>query len=149
MPKVRVKKKSHASHKSAARLLAVQALYQILLTRQKYEDVLKEFVKFRIEKSKVDMELFETILSGVSKKIKNIDKQISKLIKDDWKIDRIEPVVLSILRSGIFELQQNEDSFRKIIINEYINIAHSFFNGKEPAFINAILDKVSKSEPLR
>ena len=95
------------------------------------------------------MELFETILSGVSKKIKNIDKQISKLIKDDWKIDRIEPVVLSILRSGIFELQQNEDSFRKIIINEYINIAHSFFNGKEPAFINAILDKVSKSEPLR
>ena len=73
MPKVRVKKKSHASHKSAARLLAVQALYQILLTRQKYEDVLKEFVKFRIEKSKVDMELFETILSGVSKKIKNID----------------------------------------------------------------------------
>ena len=92
------------------------------------------------------MELFKIILVGVSEDRKNIDKKIDALIKDDWNMDRIEPVVLSILRSGIFELGEKKDSLKKVIINEYINIAHSFFNGKEPAFINAILDKVAKEK---
>ncbi|MEC7834429.1 MAG: transcription antitermination factor NusB [Pseudomonadota bacterium] len=146
MLKAKKTKRPSSNNKSAARLLAVQALYQISLTQKKYENVLKEFVAFRIEKRKVDVELFKMILTGVSKEGKNIDKKISALIKDDWNMGRIEPVILSILRSGIFELGEQKDSLKKVIINEYINIAHSFFNGKEPAFINAILDKVTKEK---
>ena len=146
MLKAKKTKRPSSDNKSAARLLAVQALYQISLTQKKYEYVLKEFVAFRIEKRKVDVKLFKMILVGVSKDGKNIDKKISALIKDDWSMGRIEPVVLSILRSGIFELGEQKDSLKKVIMNEYINIAHSFFNGKEPAFINAILDKVTKEK---
>ena len=146
MFKTKKRKEPSFGNKSAARLLAVQALYQILLTQKKCESVLKEFIAFRIEKRKVDVELFEMILMGVSKHSKRIDKKISKLIKDDWKMDRIEPVVLSILRSGISELEEQKDSLKKVVINEYINIAHSFFNGREPAFINAILDKITKGK---
>ena len=95
MLKAKKTKRPSSNNKSAARLLAVQALYQISLTQKKYENVLKEFVAFRIEKRKVDVELFKMILTGVSKDGKNIDKKISALIKDDWNMGRIEHVILS------------------------------------------------------
>ena len=74
-----------------------------------------------------------------------IDKEIKKLLSDDWDFNRLDKILIAILRSAFYEIMFQSNTPYKVIIDEYVEISHSFFSGKEPNFTNAILDKLSEA----
>ena len=92
---------------------------------------------------KADKNHLIKILKGVTKSQKDIDLNINDNLIG-WSLSRIDSVSRAILRSALYELRECNDIPVKVIINEYIEISKSFFEGDEPNFINGILDKISK-----
>ena len=136
--------------KSSARLFAVQILFEMEINGKKINNILERLTDdylieiSRLNKAeKADKSHLSRILKGVTKNQKAIDSDI----KDNligWSLSRIDSVSRSILRSALYELKECNDIPVKVIINEYIEISKSFFEGEEPNFINGILDKISK-----
>lgn len=136
----------------AARLSAVQAMYQMELTGQGANFVVKQFRDYRFgddnepgEYIEADEDFFEDLLTGIVTHQDTVDNDIRAVLKDGWKLSRLDATVRAILRSGGYELTQREDVPVKTVINEYIDIAHAFFEGPEPGFVNASLDAMAKS----
>lgn len=144
-----MKSDSH-NKKSSARLFAVQILFEMEINGKKINNILERLTdEYLIEISrlnktgKADKNHLIKILKGVTKNQKDIDLNI----KDNligWSLSRIDSVSRAILRSALYELRECNDIPVKVIINEYIEISKSFFEGEEPNFINGILDKISK-----
>jgi N utilization substance protein B len=136
--------------KSSARLFAVQILFEMEINGKKINNILERLTDdylieiSRLNKTeKADKSHLSRILKGVTKSQKEIDSDI----KDNligWSLSRIDSVSRAILRSALYELKECNDIPVKVIINEYIEISKSFFEGEEPNFINGILDKISK-----
>jgi N utilization substance protein B len=136
--------------KSSARLFAVQILFEMEINGKKINNILERLTDdylieiSRLNKAeKADKSHLSRILKGVTKNQKAIDSDI----KDNligWSLSRIDSVSRAILRSALYELKECNDIPVKVIINEYIEISKSFFEGEEPNFINGILDKISK-----
>ena len=136
--------------KSSARLFAVQILFEMEINGKKINNILERLTDdylieiSRLNKTeKADKSHLSRILKGVTKNQKAIDSDI----KDNligWSLSRIDSVSRAILRSALYELKECNDIPVKVIINEYIEISKSFFEGEEPNFINGILDKISK-----
>ena len=136
--------------KSSARLFAVQILFEMEINGKKINNILERLTDdylieiSRLNKAeKADKSHLNRILKGVTKNQKAIDSDI----KDNligWSLSRIDSVSRAILRSALYELKECNDIPVKVIINEYIEISKSFFEGEEPNFINGILDKISK-----
>ena len=143
-------KSDNHNKKSSARLFAVQILFEMEINGKKINNILERLTdEYLIEISrlnkteKADKNHLIKILKGVTKNQKDIDLDI----KDNligWSLSRIDSVSRAILRSALYELRECNDIPVKVIINEYIEISKSFFEGDEPNFINGILDKVSK-----
>ena len=136
--------------KSSARLFAVQILFEMEINGKKINNILERLTDdylieiSRLNKTeKADKNHLIRVLKGVTKNQKAIDADI----KDNligWSLSRIDSVSRAILRSALYELKECNDIPVKVIINEYIEISKSFFEGEEPNFINGILDKISK-----
>ena len=143
-------KSGNHNKKSSARLFAVQILFEMEINGKKINSILERLTdEYLIEISrlnkteKADKSHLIKILKGVIKNQKDIDLNI----KDNligWSLSRIDSVSRAILRSALYELRECNDIPVKVIINEYIEISKSFFEGEEPNFINGILDKISK-----
>ena len=143
-------KSNHHNKKSSARLFAVQILFEMEINGKKINNILERLTdEYLIEisrlnkKEKADKNHLNKILKGVTKNQKDIDTDI----KDNligWSLSRIDSVSRAILRSALYELRECNDIPVKVIIDEYIEISKSFFEGEEPNFINGILDKISK-----
>jgi N utilization substance protein B len=73
-----------------------------------------------------------------------IDRAIADGLSENWKLQRIDSILRAILRAGIYELVARKDVPTKVVIDEYLDIAHAFFGGDEPAFVNALLDRVAR-----
>ena len=133
----------------AARLNAVQAIYQMELTGEDAETVAQEFVEHRLGREPefgggdADAEFFGTIVRGVPQHQVEIDRSIAKVLAADWRLDRVDSILRAILRAGTFELIARRDVPAKAVIDEYLEIAHAFFSGDEPSFVNAALDKLA------
>lgn len=137
--------------RSAARLAAVQALYQMELTGTGAEETEFEFVehRFGIEPEtgmagEIDAEFFGKILHGVPEHQEEIDAGITKCLSADWRLSRIDSILRAILRAAAFELVVLKDVPAKAVIDEYVDVAHAFFPGDEPSFVNAALDKLAR-----
>lgn len=139
--------------KSAARLLAIQALYSqdVLNTSKKPEALALEFLAiaedFKQEgllDASPNQSLVANILLGVSNHQDSIDKLISDHLNEQWNLQSIGALSRAILRAGVYELLENTDTSQKVIINEYVDIAHGYFNEQEIGFFNALLDNVGK-----
>ena len=141
--------RSGNAEKSAARLAAVQALYQMELTGADAESVVQEFCEHRFTDngdasiSEVGSDCFREIVRGVPRNQLEIDQAVAKGLSKDWKLQRIDSILRAILRAGIYELIDRPDVPAKAVIDEYVEIAHAFFEGEEPAFVNALLDRVA------
>ena len=136
--------------KSSARLFAVQILFEMEINGKKINSILERLTdEYLIEISrlnktgKADKNHLIKILKGVTKNQKDIDLNINDNLIG-WSLSRIDSVSRAILRSALYELRECIDIPVKVIINEYIEISKSFFEGDEPNFINGILDKISK-----
>ena len=142
-------KESHKK-KSAARLLGVQILFEMEINGKNTKTVIKRLTESYLKEISElnndevsDKGYVIKILNGVSLHQEKIDKDIIENL-NNWTLSRIDSVSRAILRSACFEIHECLDVPPKVIINEYVNISKSFFNDKEPNFINGILDSISK-----
>ncbi|MER2520177.1 MAG: transcription antitermination factor NusB [Bdellovibrionales bacterium] len=148
---------SPAQEKKLARLAAVQALYQMTLTQRTAKQVLAEHQgepqAFLLEnaeigldsRSMIDKALFEEIVVAVEREAKVLDDMISGAASSHVSAERMEILLRTILRAGLYELQRGGDVSVGVVINDYVDIAHAYFDAKEPGLVNAILDRVAKT----
>jgi len=141
------KKNSGSPQKAAARTAAVQALYMIELMEEKPEKVVNDFkTRAMPEEAELptdfDAELFESIVHRASAMQADVDAELSKLLEKGWTVARLEKILRAILRAGAAELLAGKGNAANII-DDYVNVAHAFFSGKEPAMTNAVLDKIA------
>ncbi len=152
-PEKRVVKKNAGSakaKKTAARMAAVQVLYQMRLNNQEARSALREFIDTRIGFDldgdlfvPADPDLLESIVLGVTQRWSDIEMIVAKALADGKKGD-VEILLDSILRAGTYELLAHSAVDAAVIINDYLNVTTAFYDGKEPKIVNAILDKVAK-----
>jgi N utilization substance protein B len=130
--------------KSAARLAAVQALYQIELNDADVEGVILEFMAHRLPKAPVDTLLFSDVVRGAVRRREEIDARLRPALAVGWPLDRLEAVLRAILRCGVYELLMRPDVPARPAISEYVNVAHAFFAGDEPGFVNGVLNRIAR-----
>jgi len=143
---------SATAKRSAARLYAVQALYQIAQAEQQVNDVLKDFVRYRLgaelEGERMidpDRPLFGEIVRGVAAREADVDGLYGAALAKGYTPDRLELLLRLILRAGTWELLEKPGTDARIIITDYVDLAHAFFAGKEPGIVNAVLDRVART----
>ncbi len=133
----------------AARLAAVQALYQIEMNEAGPDDVIAEFVRHRLgdddgaASAAADPELFADLVRGACARRDEIDAQISGALSADWTIDRLELLLRAVLRVGVYELIGRPQVPVRVAINEHIEIARDFFSRGEPGMVNSVLDRIA------
>jgi N utilization substance protein B len=135
--------KIDAEARRAARLAAVQALYQMELAGAGAEEVAEEFETHRFGDTPTDAEFFKSIVEGVPSHQAEIDKAIANCLSQTWTLARVDSILRAILRAGGLELIARRDVPAKVVIDEYVGIAHDFFSGDEPGFVNAALDRMA------
>jgi len=135
--------KIDAEARRAARLAAVQALYQMELAGAGAEEVAEEFIVHRFGETPTDTEFFKSIVEGVPVHQVEIDKAIAACLSATWTLTRVDSILRAILRAGGLELVARRDVPAKVVIDEYVGIAHDFFTGDEPSFANAALDRMA------
>ncbi len=140
------------SPRSAARLAAVQALYQIEQTGERPALVMAEFRQHRLGKAiddetivKADDRLFIDIVDGVTTHADDLTAQLGAHIGEKWSMARLNSILRHIIRAGAYELAHRKDIPPGVVISEYVEIAHGFVDVGDAAFVNGILDKLAKS----
>lgn len=136
----------------AARLGAVQALYQMEVSGASTEDVIADFSAGKLPReteatytdSEGDLELFRVLVEKAVERQRTLDRAIARHLSKGWRLDRIDAVARAILRAGAAELEQKRDTPTAVVIDEFVEIAKSFFEGPEPGFINAALDAAAR-----
>jgi len=136
--------------RSVARLAAVQALYQMDVSGLGAEAVVREFRDHRFDRdmdgetlAPADEEWFARIVRGVTTDQMEIDRSVRKRLASGWKLERLDATARAILRAGAFELMRQAEVPIEVVIDEYVEIAKSFFEGPEPGFVNAALDGIA------
>lgn len=137
--------------RSAARLAAVQALYQIEFSGDSAEQVIGEFVALRLGQeiegvhyAPADPEFFADVVRGYHHHSVEIDAGLGACLEKERTLPKIEAILRAILRAGAAEMKARSDVPAKVVIDEYLDVAHAFFGGTEVAFINGILDRFAR-----
>ncbi len=140
----------HGQARTRARLAAVQALYQMDMTQRDLSAVLEEFLSHRFENVEIyegaDRGFFRDLVDGVAHRQAEIDAEVASHLAQGWRLSRIDSILRAILRSGVYEISARADVPARAIINEYVEIAHDFFGGEEPAVVNGVLDRVAREK---
>ena len=141
--------------RSAARLGAVQALYQMEVTGGSVSEIRREFEAHRlggaIEEEggdvyhEADIDLFRDILAGVVSAQREVDRLTDKALVAKWPLGKIDPTLRALFRAGGYELLGRLDVPPRVIIGEYVDVAKAFYSeGKEAKFVNAVLDHMAR-----
>lgn len=145
------KKNRVGNARSAARLAAVQALYQRDMSGVPVAVVLSEFHNHRLGVEvegdlirDADVDFFNDIVKGVDARDAEIDDLIGRNLAKGWAMDRLDRPLRAILRAGTYELLARPDVPTATIINEYVDVAHAFYEPTESKFANGLLDSVAK-----
>ncbi len=140
-----------ANKRGAARLAAVQALYQMDVGGIGLLEITAEYEAHRLGKEidgsryrQADPQWFRAILSGVVENQKKIDPVVRQSLLEGWPLSRLDSTLRAILRSGTYELMERRDVPVAVIVSEYVDIARAFFEVEEPKLVNAVLDRVAK-----
>ncbi|TYC86848.1 transcription antitermination factor NusB [Novosphingobium sp. BW1] len=138
--------------RAAARLAAVQALYQFDMEGTPQASLLDEFRRHRLgmeiddEKfADADIPFFDDVVKGVIARRDEIDEALSAKLAEGWALSRLDKTMLQILRAGAYELMARADVPTGAVITEYVDVAHAFFDEREAKFVNGVLDAVAKS----
>jgi N utilization substance protein B len=136
----------------AARLGAVQALYQMEISGASTAEVTDDFRAGKLPRETEasytdadgDLDLFKTLVEKAVDRQATLDRAIARHLSKGWRLERLDAVARAILRAGAAELEQRLDIPTAVVIDEYVEIAHAFFDGPEPGFVNATLDACAK-----
>lgn len=139
--------------RSVARLTAVQALYQLAMSGGTTEEIINQFAAVEPNgradddddpMAEADIALFAELVRGTSAKMAQVDEMVSSCLDDTWPVERMEVLLRAILRCGAFEMFSRSAVPARVVISEYVRVADAFFEGKEPALVNAVLDKLAR-----
>ncbi|HLO75278.1 MAG TPA: transcription antitermination factor NusB [Magnetospirillum sp.] len=150
MSKNQVRKPNpNATRRSAARLAAVQALYSMEITGVTAEEAITEFRERQEAEpptrlAEPDGELMTLLVRGATAEGGLLDDMIGHALARDWTVDRLESVLRAILRAGAFELKARPQTPARVVITEFVDVAHAFYAGPEPKMVNAVLDKIAR-----
>lgn len=139
------------SARTAARVAAVQALYQMELSEADLNDVIAEFLRDRFEDAQseetiegADRIFFADILRAVLRRQREIDPLIDEQLAEGWRLVRVDAILRATMRAAVAELLDRADVPARVVINEYVNVAHFFFAEDEPRVVNGVLDKIAR-----
>jgi N utilization substance protein B len=137
--------------RSAARLAAVQALYQQDMEGTPVERLLKEFHDHRLGATiedaryhEAERDFFDDIVTGANARSADIDALITERLAQGWTLERLDRPMRAILRAGAYELVARPDVPVATVITEYVDVAHAFFDKRESGFVNGLLDAIAK-----
>ncbi len=137
--------------RSAARLAAVQALYQQEMGGDALPKLLHEFHAHRLGRelegadyADADGDFFDDIVKGVMARLDEIDGLITAALAEGWAIDRLDRPMRALLRAAVYELLARPDVTAATVINEYVDVSHAFHPEKEAKFVNGLLDTVAR-----
>jgi N utilization substance protein B len=137
--------------RSAARLAAVQALYQQEMEATPLARLLKEFHDHRLgaliedaQYIEAEREFFDDVVTGVAARCAEIDATIAARLADGWSLARLDRPMRAILRAGAYELMARRDVPVGSVISEYVDVAHAFYDKRESGFVNGLLDAIAK-----
>ncbi len=144
---------SKTEKRSAARMAAVQALYQMEITGSGVDDATVEFERFWIGKEvegltfkPVEDAFFRDLVAGVVREQKTVDRRVDEALAKGWPLRRVETVLRAILRVAAFELLFRKDVPPRVTITEYVDVARAFYDDDEPGLVNAVLDALARSD---
>ena len=145
-------KEGEIEARRAARLGAVQALYQMEVSGASTADVIAEFdagklpreTEASINDAEGDPVLFKILVEKAVDRQATLDRAIARHLSKGWRLERLDAVARAILRAGAAELEQRPDIPVAVVIDEYVEIAKRFFDGPEPGFVNATLDACAR-----
>lgn len=145
-------KPNRAASRSAARLAAVQALYQHEMEATKLPVLLTEFHNHRLgaeiedeQYHDAEVAFFDDLVTGVDARRTEIDAQIVSKLAAGWTIERLDKPMRQILRCGAYELIARPDVRTGTIISEYVDVAKAFYEKREAGFVNGLLDGIAKA----
>jgi transcription antitermination protein NusB len=140
-----------ANQRGAARLAAVQALYQMDISGVGVLEVVSEYENYRLGQEidgeqylKADASWFRSIVSGVVRDQRKLDPLIADNLVEGWPLSRLDTTIRAILRAGIFEILERKDVPVAVIVSEYVEVAHAFYQDDEPKLVNAVLDAAAR-----
>jgi N utilization substance protein B len=143
---------ARSKSRSAARLAAVQALYQWQMEATPLARLLDEFHQHRLGREIEDAQyadaevaFFDDVVSGVLARQGEIDALLTERLAQSWSLARLDKTMLQILRAGTYELLARADIPTGTAISEYVDVAHAFFDEREAKFVNGLLDAVAKA----
>lgn len=145
------KKPRTGSARSAARLAAVQALYQREMQGGSVPALLHEFHRHRLgatiedaEYREADVDFFNDVVSGANAREAELDGLITAALAEGWTLDRLDRPMRALLRAGVYELVARPDVPAAAVVDEYVDVAHAFYEAREAGFVNALLDTVAR-----
>jgi N utilization substance protein B len=140
-----------ANRRGAARLAAVQALYQMDLAATPLHDILAEFESHWLgreiegdEYLPAEAAHFREVVQGVVAAQRRLDPMIDEALRKGWPLKRIETVLRAILRAGVYELDCKPDVPARVVVSEYVDVAHAFVDESETGMVNAVLDQLAR-----
>jgi N utilization substance protein B len=142
---------TRSQSRSAARLAAVQALYQLEMEGTALAPLLHEFHEHRLGATiegatyaDAERSFFDDVVRGVEARRAEIDALVTAKLAKGWALERLDRPMRAILRAGTYELIARPDVPVATVINEYVDVAHAFYDKKESGFVNGLLDAVAK-----
>jgi N utilization substance protein B len=137
--------------RSAARLAAVQALYQMDIVATPLPNILAEFENHWIghevegdQYRKAESAFFRDIVTGTVREQRAIDPLVDEVLTENWPLKRVEAILRAVLRAGAYELSHRADVPARVVINEYVDVAAAFLDQEETGMVNAVLDKLAR-----
>lgn len=140
-----------ANKRGAARLAAVQALYQMDMAGSGLNDILAEFESHWLGREvegaqylPAEAAFFRDIVTGVVREQRALDPMIDEALQRGWPLQRIEAVIRAALRAGAYELSHRKDIPARVVITEYADVAAAFVERDETGMVNAVLDQIAR-----
>ena len=148
----RPRRSAAGGKRRAARLAAVQALYQLELGGGDPVAVIGEFEAHRLgqdidglDAGPADRGWFAAVVRGVSADRHELDDLIAAVLTEEWAVDRLDNILHAILRAGAWELANRPDVPARVAVSEYVELADAFFVGKETGLVNGVLDRLARA----
>lgn len=144
--------KTSLKERSAARLAAVQALYQMDIAASPLPNVLSEFERHWIGREiegdryeEAEEKHFRDVVEGVVREQTTLDPVIDKALNDGWPLKRVETVLRATLRAGAYELYHRQDIPVRAVVSEYVDVAAAFLDKDDVGMVNAVLDNLARA----
>jgi transcription antitermination protein NusB len=140
-----------ANRRGAARLAAVQALYQMDLAGSGLNEILSEFESHWLGREvegdqylPAEAAFFRDLVRGVVAEQRRLDPLIDQALASGWPLKRVETILRAVLRAGTYELDKKQDIPARVVVSEYVDVAHAFVDKDETGMVNAVLDQLAR-----